>query len=502
METFLKKDPNLLNKMRQKKMNDFSKIRKGSNYNAYVRKNLGSIPSKFDNFIFKLPEESKSNLTSVINPMMAKDENLCFRKDIFKREHKSWNNFGSGNSIELKGNSVKFMINNTLRDNKKNSSEFDSSNIESFRTVYSNSNNSTNHTFYNKNFHNSNNNNYSKEVNKDNKVYNTNSSDKNELGDKLKNISKIINLETNNKNKSKSLTNIFSKEDRYDNIHYQKQLLSKYYPGPGEYVQSEYDYDFYINQKYPFRYNSLFKLKSSFPLIDLHKTTYKVGPGSYLNSNFKNQATMGTFSKEKKNLVEPIKQSEDSPQEIDLPSSINIHEKDKKSYFFYPKQKKEENLEKKYGIKNRDEDVKIKNRNKKDFNIFGEFEGKPRWGSIEKTKDFNNDWINKNLEKKILEEKKKGNIIDIHGNMHETHLNDDNKVKQDVIYWARMARDQILKGKEETKKKKCVYTFSKIPKLIKEENHVPGPSYYDPDKLMKAIKQKNDFNFNMEMNWI
>ena len=194
METFSKKDPNLLNKMKQKKMNDFSRIRKGSNYNAYVRKNLGSIPSKFDNFIFKLPEESKSNLSSVINPMMAKDENLCFRKDIFKREHKSLSNFGSGNSIELKGNSVKFMINNTLRDNNRNCSEFDSNNIESFRTLYSNSNNSTNHTIYN---------NFSKELNKDNKEYI--SSDKNEFGDKSKNIFSIFNLETNNKNKSKSL---------------------------------------------------------------------------------------------------------------------------------------------------------------------------------------------------------------------------------------------------------------------------------------------------------
>ena len=486
METFSKKDPNLLNKMKQKKMNDFSRIRKGSNYNAYVRKNLGSIPSKFDNFIFKLPEESKSNLSSVINPMMAKDENLCFRKDIFKREHKSLSNFGSGNSIELKGNSVKFMINNTLRDNNRNCSEFDSNNIESFRTLYSNSNNSTNHTIYN---------NFSKELNKDNKEYI--SSDKNELGDKSKNISSIFNLETNNKNKSKSLTNIFSKEDRYDNIHYQGQLLSKYYPGPGQYVQYEYDY---INQKYPFRYNSLFKLKSSFPIIELRNTTYKVGPGSYINPKFKNSAILGTFSKDKKNLVDAIKQSDDNLQDIYLPSSINIHEKDKKSSFFYSKPNKEENLEKKYGIKNKDEDEK--NKKRKDFNVYGEFEGKPRWGTKEKTKDFNNDWINKNLEKKIFEEKKKGNVIDMNGNMNKTHLSEDKKEKQDVIYWARMARDQIIKGTDEAKKKKGAYTFSKIPKLIKEEKHVPGPGYYEPDKILKAIIQKKEFNFNMEMNWI
>ena len=492
METFLKKDPNLLNKMKQKKMNDFSKIRKGSNFNAYSRKNLGSIPSKFDNFIFKLPEESKSNLTTVINPMMAKDENLCFRKDIFKREHKSWSNFGSGNSIELKGNTVKFMINNALRDNKRNRSEYDSNNLESFRTLCSNSNNSTNHTIYN-NF----NNNYSKELNKDNKEYSI-SSDKNEFGDKSKNISSIINLESNNRNNSKSLTNIFSKENRYDNIHYQNQLLSKYYPGPGEYAQNEYEN---FNQKYQFRYNSLFKCRSSFPLIEPRKTTYNVGPGSYLNPKFKIQAILGTFSKDKKTLLNAIKQTDDHIQDIELPSSINIREKDKKSYFFYTRKNKEENLEKKYGIKNRDEDEKNKNfRN--DFNEFGEFEGKPRWGNKEKTKDFNNDWINKNLEKKILEEKMKGNIIDIHDNMNETHLDENKKVKQDIIYWARMARDQMIKGTEEAKKKKGAYTFSKIPKLVREEKHIPGPGYYEPDKIMNAIKQKKEFNFNMEMNWI
>ena len=51
METYIKKDANLLDKMRRKKMNDFSKIRKGSVHNAYVRKNLGpSLIILFLNF--------------------------------------------------------------------------------------------------------------------------------------------------------------------------------------------------------------------------------------------------------------------------------------------------------------------------------------------------------------------------------------------------------------------------------------------------------------------
>ena len=86
----------------------------------------------------------------------------------------------------------------------------------------------------------------------------------------------MLNLEVKNKNKSKSSTNIFSKEDRYDNIYYQSQLQSKYYPGPGEYPQKEFIDNFF--DKYQFRYNSLFKLKSSFPLIDIRDTNYKVGP--------------------------------------------------------------------------------------------------------------------------------------------------------------------------------------------------------------------------------
>ena len=66
------------NDIKFKKLNNFWKIRRGSNYNAFHRKNLGSIPSKFDNFIFKLPDESKTNLTSTLKPMMLKHENLCF----------------------------------------------------------------------------------------------------------------------------------------------------------------------------------------------------------------------------------------------------------------------------------------------------------------------------------------------------------------------------------------------------------------------------------------
>ena len=446
MELYKKKDPNLLNKLHRGKMNDFSKIRKGSNFNAYTRKNLGSIPSKFDNFIFKLPEESKSNLSSVIHPMMAHNENLCFRKDIFKGDHKSWDNFGSGNSIELKGNNVKFMINNTLSEGKQNLSEYDPSNIESFKNIYSNSLNSTNHTFYN-------NNKIKKDFNNQESKNISSSSDKNNMSDKLKNISSMLNLEVKNKNKSKSSTNIFSKEDRYDNIYYQSQLQSKYYPGPGEYPQKEFIDNFF--DKYQFRYNSLFKLKSSFPLIDIRDTNYKVGPGSYLRNTFKQSGIMGTFNKAKKILGESNKMKDDNYKDrdfLDLPGAMIIHDKDKLSYFFLPNKNKKENLEKKYGIGLKEKLINKKMKN--DVNEFGEYNIKPRWGSKEKTKDFNNDWIERSLEKKILEEKKKGNIVDVYDNMNEENLGEIKEVKQDTIFWARMALEELNKSKEEVKKKK------------------------------------------------
>ena len=56
------------NEEKYRKLNYFRKIRRGSNYNAYQRQNLGSIPSKIDNFIFKLPDESTKNLTATLSP--------------------------------------------------------------------------------------------------------------------------------------------------------------------------------------------------------------------------------------------------------------------------------------------------------------------------------------------------------------------------------------------------------------------------------------------------
>ena len=465
-----------------KKINNFYKIRRGPNYNAYQRKNLGSIPSKFDNFIFKLPEESKSNLTSTLHPKMFRDENLCFRKDIFKIDHKFWKNFGSGNSIELKGNSLKFSVNNNIKSLKKNKSEYDLSNIESFKTIYTNTNKSTAQSA----------------INKDNKDIDKDILEKGNIFEKLKSDNEYsLYLNEYKKNKRKIIHNKFNKEDRYNNIYYKREIQNKYYPGPGDYDIGE---NSMITQKSPFRYYSLFKYKSNFPLLELQKSMSNIGPGSY-NCLRKNKIPGGTFSTLKRdNINNPFYNNEEyinnvGPGSNNLPGSFNIKEKDKMNYFFIKSPDKKENLEKKYGIERVERFSKTKSTGK-----FDEFNGKPRWSDKEKTKDFNNDWINRNLQKKILEEQKKGNIVDINGNLSYEEI--EQNVKKDRAYWARMVVDGFKKGREIAIKRKGAYSFSKIPKLIRENNHVPGPSYYEPERILNGIKLKKEFNSNSEMNWI
>ena len=458
------------NIIKYKKLNNFRRIRRGSNYNAYHRKNLGSIPSKIDNFIFKLPEQSKTNLTSILQPIMLQDENLCFRRDIFKYDHNSWKNFGSGNSIELKGNSVQFSVNNTLKNLRKNKSEYDLTNLESFKTLYSNTNNSTAQT-----------------NNKGNK-------EKDKINDEKEDKNSVMNLNKDKMNKKKALMNKFTKEDRYNNVYYKREILDKYYPGPGDYEINEFIFN---NQKNPLRYNSLFKCKSSFPLIELKNTMYNIGPGSYNIFNEK-ETKGGTFSKlEKPDIIlgkNNIKESTNiGPGYLDLPGGIKIHNKDKLNYYFLKEPNKEEKLELKYGIERDERNIN------KDVNKFGEFNVIPRWSNKEKTKSFNNDWINKNLEKKMIEEKSKGNIVDL----NENGNNEKEEItKQDVYYWAKMANEQMKQTKENAKKRKGAYTFSKIPKLIMENNHVPGPGYYDPKKVLNGKILKKEFNSNLDMIWI
>ena len=283
---FIKGEKSIQN-IKSKHLNTFQRIRRGSNFNAYHRLNLGSIPSKIDNFIFKLPEVSKNNLSNILNPSLLQDENLCFRKDIFNHDHKSWRNFGSGNSIELKGNSLKFSVNNDIKTLKYNKSDYDLSNIEQFKTIYTHSNISTNHTNINDN--------------------------KDENNDKI---------EKNNKMKEKK--DKFSKEDRYHNMFYRSEFINRYFPGPGE-------YDFLGNKNNQFRYESLFKGKCSFPIPSINDYGVSVGPGSY-DYIEKRNIPGGSFSvvKKYKNQYKVYV----GPTSLNLPGSINIKDKDKKNFFF------------------------------------------------------------------------------------------------------------------------------------------------------------------------
>ena len=141
------------------------------------------------------------------------------------------------------------------------------------------------------------------------------------------------------------------------------------------------------------------------------------------------------------------------PGWLDLPGGINVPEKNKMNHFFLLSPNKEEKLEKKYCIE-RDEMSQMN----KDINKFGEFNVIPRWSNKEKTKDFNNDWIKKNLEKKIIEEKLKGNIVDFDENTN-IEENED-KIKQDVFYWAKIVNDELKNGKEQyimTEKQHLLY---------------------------------------------
>ena len=419
---------------------DYSKIKRGSTFTAYVRKNLGSIPSKFDNFLFKLPEESKTNLTTTLQPSILKDNAINFRKDIFKKEHYYCQNLGSGNSIELKGNSMKFEVNNNLKHLNKSKSQYDLPNLNQFKTIYSNeptleNNNNNNNIENNKN------------INKNNSLF-------------LKH-------------------GTFSKEQRYNNIYYENINLNRYYPGPGDYESLN---DSLINQKMPFKYESLFKLQSTFPLIEKEESNPFVGPGSY-NTMTKPVIFGGSFAKTEKdkNMKKLIEKSNLGPGSLELPSSINIRDKDKISHFFITVPKKEENLEKKLGIERKEKNAKS----------FDNFIG-PRWSYIQKTKNLNSDWINKNLEYKLNEQKKMGKIVDDFGNIIEKK---NNGIKHDQYYWEQNLEDEKFKQFVEINKKNSTFKFSVIPKFFNiNHKHVPGPSYYNNDNILKGIKLKKEFN--------
>jgi len=416
--------------------NFLSKIRKEPIYNAFNKKNLGSIPSKFDNYIFDLKKKLKLNKHLKLRKKFIADNNLNIN-DVFKDDHLSLKNYGTGNNIELKGNILKISINNDLSNSDKKN-EFYSKNKNSFDSLYSFTNNLNLSSI------------------KKNKV-------NNEQNEKERNKKYGI-------NESKSFQKMnFPKEDRYFNVFYKNKILEKYYPGPGEYNPKKED----INEN-KYRYFSLFKEKF-YPLSEIRKKGEDIGPGTY--NIIKNiNIPGGSFSKSKKcNLFENNKDIMLGPGSNDLPGSINIKDIHKKNFYFMIHSPKYEKPEIKLGID-------INNNYKINENIY-----KNKKETFVKGKAINTDWIKSELEKKIKEKLNRRNLyenLSLFKKVKENEIN-SNKYNYNEIY---------TRGK--------IFSFSKIPRfLCFKKKHIPGPCYYDPDKIMNGIKLKKNFN-SKENGWI
>lgn len=431
--------------------NFLAKVTKRPVHNAFGRRSLGSIPSKFDNYIFNLKNDSEndnnSNDKSLKLKTKFKSENSLFINDVFKKDHNSWNYYGSGNDIKIRGNVLKFSVNNDLK-NLGKKSELDKKNIDSFKSFYSHSINTN------------------KSANLSSDISH-NSSNLNKSGDLKK---KLL--------KNKSLPKMkFPKEDRYYNIYYKNKILQKYFPGPGD-----YDPQVDIESKNNFRYYSLFKGRSAFSIYDIKGPTADVGPGSY--DLIKDPSIPGgNFSKLKKydNFNNPFnisdKEINTSPAANNLPGSINIKNIKKKNYFFMENSPKREKLEQKYGIERNDIEINSKSLYKND---------NYKYKNWEKGRSINTDWIFSKLEKKIREKiKQGGHLLE---NMKEKSENGLKK-KGNIYYMDSQNEnnDEKYKGR--------VFSFSKIPRFNDASNkHVPGPSYYDPDKILYGLKLKKYFN--------
>ena len=419
--------------------NFLSKIRKEPIYNAFNKKNLGSIPSKFDNYIFDLKNKSKFNKHLKLRKKFIAENNL-YINDIFKDDHLSWKNFGTGNNIELKGNILKFSINNDLNSLDKKSG-IDSKNMDSFGSFYSLTNNLDQSSI-------------------------KKSKENNDQNEKERNKKYGV-------NESKSFQKMnFSKEDRYFNVFYKNKILEKYSPGPGEYNPQKEDIN---GNKY--RYISLFKEKSFYPLSELRKKGDDLGPGSY-NIIKDTNIPGGSFSKSKKcDLFENKKDINVGPGSNNLPGSINIKDIQRKNFYFMIHSPKYEKLEIKLGID-------INNNYKINENII-----QNKKGSFEKGTIINIDWIKGELEKKIKEKLKRGNLYE------NLSLFKNEKIKENEINSNNSNYNEIyIRGK--------TFSFNKIPRFLSlKAKHIPGPCYYDPNKIMSGIKLKKHFNSKKHI-WI
>lgn len=377
---------------------DFSKIIRGPTFSAYKRKNLGCIPSKFDNFIFHFTNNiSKSTKSS--------KPKITFSNSILK----NLTTKNSENLIEVTGkNTIKFIINNNLLFNQKNDDL------------------------------------------KNNLIFNTNNCQK------------------------------FLKEDRKNNIYYKQYYLQRYYPGPGDYDTKNDNINIY-------RYNSLFKNKSSFALIEenefLKSDKKDLGPGCYNIGQKLSFPPGGEFSKLKKydNFNNPFPEKKrDENYKFYIPSNIKIKNINKNNYFFINKKShKKENIEEKIGLIRSNSDILIPKKIENKLKIKSGFR---------KIMDFDYDWIDKNLNLKINEEI-------IKNDCGEYSNKNNSNILKDYI--------DVVNEEKNVKSGKNLFSFPKEPKFFSPKNmHVPGPSYYEPERILDGIKLKKEFNQKIGYDWV
>ena len=152
---------------------------------------------------------------------------------------------------------------------------------------------------------------------------------------------------------------------------------------------------------------------------------------------------------------------------------------------------RKEKLEKKFGIERNDNDIEIK---KSKNEIRYKKENIKENNYWDKGRSINTDWIFSKLEKKIKEKIREGGFL-------SEKIDDKNRKLEFKINESQY----LFKNENENefeKSKGKVFSFSKIPRFLDTSNkHVPGPSYYDPERILYGLKLKKYFNAK-ENGWI
>lgn len=267
----------------------------------------------------------------------------------------------------------------------------------------------------------------------------------------------------------------FGGDKRFDNW---KEEISKYSPGPGEYNPNT------INKPSNYKYKSLFKQKKNESLIP--KNEDSLGPGTYNPKYIKDTCKSVIFLKDKKfsnfNTPFPISQYNSvlSQEYINYPSSFTIKRKKYPSYFF---------MKEKNNICSSSDDLF--------FSLTGINSPTTTNNQIDtiipkkKVNESKPVWIKEEIRKRITEinQKEKESI-----DWEQKELNR----KKELLQYQKT----ILNYAIYTPQSKRGFHFDVSPKMeIFNKNHVPGPSYYDHNNIMKHLKNKKFFHTNDNI-WI